>query len=1111
MAQQRISLSLSIMGAGSDTDEYASIFDAGSVFSMDLKEKISGPYEAILKVFTKKPLSRSLLKALSGKDAVVNAGYSDEKGNLERAVEGTVKECIYYGRLLPATSDEKQSCSYHYELKLVSPFEAMKLSVRTKTFDILSPVTVIKNIIENYGVKLYVDDSLLDKKYFDKTLIYEQIDESDYDFIHKLMVMYGLNYAFVHDNDKGKPSVYLSRACGASLYRGSSLTVSGPDTGLTLSNSGEKPLNTDLDAIISCSLYGESEDGVLNLETLKCASTDGYSNKSQSDLQKILPQALSYFTASKMLYSAARTRERRRLNENLQARLTRDTSVYQGKTSSLKINPGSIMCLDDFYDDEKIYTLVTSSSLYVEQPAPEDRAFTIDTKSTVKTEFTALELASVGGSGLNGPITGELKTSDEFDNSINLGSFAEYDFTTGSDKSGSEFVEAVVSDGSGCTTGVNAGSICIYADDNTEEPSMFYAVTENASEPVVVTVTYGTQKGSEASFSRLPRIGQRVLLCRRFGRYYLQGYLPEADSLYVFDSNNRSLKFGADIKYYTSPASQSIWSRDGKKMEKLSEPAAPECGDVKKQSESSSISMENIGNEKEYILSKIYRREIDDYFDLISKQHNDRSYVEKFTEVLDGETSSYSSQCSQLMEDLGLKEDALKEAALSYYDRLGELDGTVASFDVTQDIDAYSSGLDETLDKLATDYKNKKTSYLGVCEDIDSLADKIISNTGIHYDESEEDGVKVITTEAFKIKSIGGVEINAQTGDITLNTDGEINIKAGKGITLDANSVKIVGKNLVNAAVGGNALSISKNAAALKAKKWTTCKGIFDAGISFDSIAGTVITGMNVNIGAALTASMSDNLGAKISTNYGVASLTGNSTLIGTNTRRQFIFNFTQSVGLLLNELANMGFTLGGVDLGAKITKSISYAVPSTIGTALSVYKGYQGIRQAQGTFNKIMAYVSAVLNFVSSLYDTVMLTIISTDATFLSESIGKAEKITKQDAIRLGSLVLKLSIMAATVVTYVVEMDGKKKCSLSMQGKTLSLEAGAVKKLSNEFVEAVSAMAGKDVAKDDRDNARKVNDLEQLNDDSEDDKDESFDEKLDQKERKQLIEGEDK
>ena len=77
--------------------------------------------------------------------------------------------------------------------------------------------------------------------------------------------------------------------------------------------------------------------------------------------------------------------------------------------------------------------------------------------------------------------------------------------------------------------------------------------------------------------------------------------------------------------------------------------------------------------------------------------------------------------------------------------------------------------------------------------------------------------------------------------------------------------------------------------------------------------------------------------------------------------------------------------------------------------------------------------------------------------------------------------------------------------------GKTLSLEAGAVKKLSNEFVEAVSAMAGKDVAKDDRDNARKVNDLEQLNDDSEDDKDESFDEKLDQKERKQLIEGEDK
>lgn len=1075
MAVQRISLSLSIKGAGADSEEYASIFDPKSVFSMDLKEAVSGPYEALLRVFTKKPLKRKLLKELPGKKVVISASCGDDLKTVKRCVEGTVCCCTYFGKLIPSKTDGHQNCSYQYEIKVVSPFEGMKLATRSRSFDNQSPVLVIRDIVESYGLKLYTDEKLLDSKYFDKTLIYEQINESDYDFIHKLMVMYGINYVFVHDNDTGNPAVYLSRAAGATLYRGSSVVIESLKDGSSANSdhNTEKPFNTDVSKIVSCSLYGTDSADVLNLNTLKCSSVNGYSNKTNSELEKILPEVKPYFMASKMLYNAARTREQRRVNENLQARLMRDTPVYHGQVSSLEPYQGRIVSLVDFYDDETIYALITSSSVYVEQSAPEDRAFTIVGNSTVRTTFDALELAALTDGSINGSITGEIKTSDEFGNSINLGSFAEYDFEHIRENSGSEFVEAVVSDGAGNTSGGVLGSICIYADDNTEDPSMFYAVTESSTLPLVATVTYTTQRGAKGSISKFPRIGQRVLLCRKQGRFYLQGYLPDTDSLYVFDNNSRSLKLGSDTSYYNSPVSKTIWSRNDKKADNLQEPSAPPCGDVERKIGQASISMENIGNEKDFILAKIYRRQINHFFESLTNSKNDRSYLDRFTSVLDGESSSYSDQCQVVLKDLLSKESELKKSAKAYYDYLGTLDGTVASFDVTQDIDAYESGKEATLDKLAAEYKEKKSAYLDSCDTMNSLADKIISNTGIHSEEGED---PVISPETMNIIA-EGFSVDAESGDITFNAGAEITIKAGKAINLEAPTIKLVGENLINAAINGNAISISKNAVSAKSKKWTTGKGIFDAGITMDSVSGTVITGMSVNIGGALSASISDNLGANISASYGVANITGNSTVVSSRLRREFIKNASQSLFSFVDEIIDMGLTLSEHKNGTKWTKPISYAIPTAIGSVSSVVQAYYGIKNAQGTANKIIAVISNTAKIVSTFYDMVLQILISTEAEFLSKNIGDAEKITWQDALRLFGLLLKLFVMGATVVPYAVAMSGSLKCSLSMQGKTLSLEAGAVKEHSKEMVNAISPTAGKDLETKDDDNENVEND----------------------------------
>jgi type VI secretion system secreted protein VgrG len=135
----------------------------------------------------------------------VEIALDDEK---TRVVNGLVSHCSIDG--------VDESGLRHYRLKLVSPLWFIQYSSNNRIFQQKTAKKIIEEVLAKYGFDLTISfqtqAEMLERNYC------VQYDESDYDFLHRLLSEQGVGYFYIHSKSKLEIVFYDS----ASSYQNSS-------------------------------------------------------------------------------------------------------------------------------------------------------------------------------------------------------------------------------------------------------------------------------------------------------------------------------------------------------------------------------------------------------------------------------------------------------------------------------------------------------------------------------------------------------------------------------------------------------------------------------------------------------------------------------------------------------------------------------------------------------------------------------------------------------------------------------------------------------------------------------------------------------------------------
>ncbi|CAH0990134.1 Actin cross-linking toxin VgrG1 [Sinobacterium norvegicum] len=128
-------------------------------------------------------------EALIATAVVLEVAIDDSK---KRVIKGLVSHCSIHG--------VDESGLRHYRLKLVSPLWFIQYSSNNRIFQQKTAKKIIEEVLAKYGFELTVSfqtqAQMLERNYC------VQYDESDYDFIHRLLSEEGVGYFYIHTDSK---------------------------------------------------------------------------------------------------------------------------------------------------------------------------------------------------------------------------------------------------------------------------------------------------------------------------------------------------------------------------------------------------------------------------------------------------------------------------------------------------------------------------------------------------------------------------------------------------------------------------------------------------------------------------------------------------------------------------------------------------------------------------------------------------------------------------------------------------------------------------------------------------------------------------------------------
>ena len=820
------------------------------VFKASLNEGISLPFELVLTVLSSRCYSRSeLSKQLSNAKFEICFEHKDNEGALLRArtLEGIVTSFVLKGKFSSSLKDDKIKDCYCYELTINPEFEKLYRIKKTVSYRDKSVKEIINNIIKANGLNGEIKINSFNKELIDNTYFtFEQYKESDGEFIDRLCMYFGINYAF------GKTT---NGAFGVIFSRDFDPLVTFPV--ITYSNKVEHEVTCKLNknaAILKDDYFVES----VNFRASVIYEDDN------TKLDKQASRLMSVFTGNLNLDKDVIKKQKNIFIENLKQIKANKDEFAIADAKDFIYAPGVRVSFDSssgFVPTGKFIIVRNALEVFCKYPDgfPKDLSDNSD-QNSIKQKFIVFNTSPE--ENVDSKILGSLgvfSSLNLYDNDIKIldfslktlkmsrttfGDFTVSPHLSNSIAEGIQLVRGVVCDSTGnCDEDTANNDDRFDPSSNFYNLDKFYVKTSEHSSPVVCQ--YIGSVASDVS-SSIPRIGQNVMMLFDSNCYYLIGYYP--DNLDSKVHNNNYAKSKANSVTLASVGnSKSLVDKDGITVEDFSE--------------------EKISSFAYYF----FNNKLDFYISILTDKYNDlRINSDYFNE--NGKNNLSLSYKKYVLETDSQVTTTNVNKTLSYADWGKEIYSLLES--IESEKDEVKSQNRASYDDLSNDYLSKLTTFI---------------NTIISEDKKTVQSEKS-SGNLLSIKSSGSVHaFTTQGASLNLDKDVILSSDSGKVILSSTDAIDISSQKRISLSVGNSQLSITPAGIKISCQKLPVSVPLYDSSISIDSLNGISLNGCDVNLKGFTSVKLSDSFGGCLATGLGDVKIVGNRILNTTNSRRNVI------------------------------------------------------------------------------------------------------------------------------------------------------------------------------------------------------------------------------
>jgi len=476
-------------------------------WQLELDEGLGEAYRAVVTVSSEKVRTPADLRSQAlGKRVGVTVEQRFENGLVTRHLNGIVTGVRHEG---PASMRPEWLADFSsatpkgslYAFVIEPTLVGLKLARRIEDYPDTTPLGVIQAVLARHNISPIVDGAYVDAESYSGKVRVVQDDETDWDFLHRILARYGLSYAFAHD-DHGPERLYLSDgrnypSCCALAF--SELDGYTDGEVLNFSCVRQRPGSFPMKRFAASGAVGVDYVRDRFLRPMKSVALErefGDAGSARSWFLSEAPAGYCEHADDKSVND-----DFQRATDALKSRLALARNDWRGETASVAAMPGKVIALAGFLDatgqsDRVLKAKVVRSHLAVRLGDDEKDSFSLT--------FDAMDYSNDAERRWVLPERSRPSACRRV-------------------------FEAVVCDRNGDWSETQAKNTIVVSPRSTPEtPWIFLVATPNGGKGAVMDVAMTMPLGGRRQgLYRFPRVGERVLIEDLGDRLVLAGYVPD--------------------------------------------------------------------------------------------------------------------------------------------------------------------------------------------------------------------------------------------------------------------------------------------------------------------------------------------------------------------------------------------------------------------------------------------------------------------------------------------------------------------------------------------------------------------------------------------------------
>lgn len=981
--------------------------DSAFPYGAEIKEGISEPFSLKLTLLSGSQFSSSDLKNVLKRKYTVEI-FQRNEAQLplrSRKLEGIITSYRMTGRVV-SNQLGLDDC-YCYEFTLEPEIVLLGLDKKTRSWCGYSVGEIIEKIFEDSSLNVSFEKELMaGDSLSSKSFIFEQFEESDFDFINRLCVRFSLNYTFGYvDEKQDKFSAIFSR--GFQIF--SHYPVLVKDKAVSAKDSLDVSVNNKILLIdekytVQNCIYSVSgmQDSIYSEKSVSYGS-ELFSSDLNDDISANEKQK-KYLEQSNECV--------KNFNEDCVLSYASDLIFVPG--ANLKYDCSHLGVPDTTYIIAKSFLNFTTD--YPKGLASSDELISRENK--VEQCFVSIKTPQNSDSSVLGSVS-QLNLEDfSLPEKKFILSQKNRSSNRHTEKGSFRIVNGVVCDRDG-----NISS----TDESLRIPSIadrglyncFYVRVKNALTPVICknVIRQGTQ-----SSGNIPLIGQNVSMFFNGNCYYLNGLLPNSGAVGVNDQ-----KFD-DYK------SQSLYLLSDKKHDGVS--INPSCSletrikDLLIKGELNTL-IDNLdcANDTPAISDFYHNSNISfSYKSITSEENSSYSQSER------NEMKSFAQWADFIPSLLAESQDYLVK--ISERIKIKELNNEVSEQDL-EDLSTAKSVLADTYSLIDLYSKSLGSQLESVSSIDDSGSCVTIKGQSINLNAMSSDNTSV--PSAISVSAESGISIKSFNNDVnTSDTKYDKDISKKRKVTIEAaGAIDIKSANKIKLSVANNSIVIDSSGISINANMYPYKNTICSSNLSLTTLGGFSAKAMDMNLMATSSVSLGDSYSAQLAMSAGQTVLRGASVMVASTTKWDLagaVTNFVKRIPTLITSVTECIQVNSEKDKGnnADQSKIDSYLLKGdngnkiacdTIDIAGAIYDVAQSISKAnandgmQKYLHAVKAYLAVIklLNLIEDIVNSTFMIAGGADNVYSCRE--DMEKMSNRDITQLTfSIMSRLGYWAQAI-----------------------------------------------------------------------------------------------